>query len=56
MTNTDFVTSLYQGLLNREPDQLGLEHHVSALNNNQRTAADLVRIFVGSPEFQGLAK
>ena len=56
MTNTDFVTALYQGLLDREPDEGGLEHHVSALDNNHRTAADLVRVFLGSPEFQGMEK
>ncbi|MBQ8983574.1 MAG: DUF4214 domain-containing protein [Lachnospiraceae bacterium] len=49
----EFATEYYQGLLNRGPDPSGLEHWTRSLIVGDKTAADLTRGFIGSPEFQG---
>jgi hypothetical protein len=54
LTSKDFVDALYRGLLDREPDGGGLDHHVSVLDasTSPTIAADMLRNFVASDEFR----
>jgi hypothetical protein len=47
----DLVRQLYQVILARDPDLVGLATHVQRIDSRQATIADLVREFVGSAEF-----
>lgn len=46
------VEGLYQGLLGRAADDVGLRHHLDALASGQVSFSDIVAEFVSSPEFQ----
>ncbi|MBR0085704.1 MAG: DUF4214 domain-containing protein, partial [Lachnospiraceae bacterium] len=48
----NFVTRLYQLMLSREPDPNGLTDWYDSLVNNEKTAAEVIRGFAYSPEFQ----
>lgn len=49
----EFATEYYRGLLGREPDPDGLEHWTKGLITGDKSAADLTRGFIRSPEFVG---
>jgi hypothetical protein len=49
ISNTQFVTLLYQNVLHRAPDSGGLQFHLDELANNQ-TRADVLTHFSESPE------
>ena len=53
MNESEFVTVLYRSLLQREPDSVGLSHHLEALQDGM-TAEDLVSGFARSDEFRAL--
>lgn len=48
----DFVTSYYNGLMNREPDAAGLEYWTKSLIRGNNTASDLTKGFINSAEFR----
>ncbi len=48
-----FVRRLYEGVLLREPDELGFQHHVAALVSGISPTA-IVEAFVGCSEFKAL--
>ncbi len=48
---TQFVNRLYQIILNREPDEEGLNTWVTALQNRSKTGSDVIEGFVLSDEF-----
>ena len=48
----DFVTRLYNIILNREPDETGFYDWYTGLENQSKTGADLIFGFIFSPEFQ----
>gem|GEM_PF-2774889 len=50
----DYVTGLYWGILNRAPDQGGLDSWVAAIRNGAMTAAEVERAFMFSEEAKGL--
>jgi Ca2+-binding RTX toxin-like protein len=52
LSNEQFVTQLYQGILDRNPDSGGLNGWVSALNTGQLSKIDVTNGFLNSPEFQ----
>ena len=47
-----FVTRLYENILQRSPDQAGLESWVSVLTSGQESGARVLQNFVGSDEFK----
>jgi hypothetical protein len=51
-TNRQFVTQLYRNALHREPDTAGLEHHLSYLDANTITRAQILLNFSESAENQ----
>ncbi len=51
LDNTAFVTLLYNNILNRAPDQAGLNQWVAWLNNRTYTRAQVANSFVLSQEF-----
>ncbi len=51
LNNTQFVTALYEILLNRAPDQAGLAVLVAQLNASTETRAQLVEDMMSFPEF-----
>ncbi len=55
ITEEEFVEALYRGILNREPDPLGVQLHIAAGREvgGSRGLAQVVRQFVGSDEFTG---
>jgi len=52
LDNTAFVTLLYNNMLNRPPDQAGLQQWVTWLNNGTYTRAQVANSFITSQEFQ----
>lgn len=48
----EFTTRYYKGLMNREPDTAGLEYWTKSMVLGERTASDLTRGFINSPEFR----
>ncbi len=55
MTDEQFLHSLYSGLLGREPDAAGLQHHLYALSAQQADPSRyrrMVEAFIGSSEFR----
>jgi hypothetical protein len=52
LSNEQFVTQLYQGILDRNPDLGGLNGWVSALNTGQLSKTDVANGFLYSSEFQ----
>ncbi|MCM1495719.1 MAG: DUF4214 domain-containing protein [Bacteroides sp.] len=48
----EFTTRYYNGLMNRKPDKEGLEYWTKSIILGERTAADLTRGFINSPEFR----
>lgn len=48
----EFTTRYYNGLMNREPDEEGLEYWTKSMILGERTASDLTRGFINSPEFR----
>ncbi|WP_238231812.1 DUF4214 domain-containing protein [Methylobacterium thuringiense] len=50
--NEIFLILLYRILLKRDPDELGLEHHISALNLKTIKPSDLVANFMASEEYR----
>lgn len=48
----EFTTRYYNGLMNREPDEEGLEYWTKSMTLGERTASDLTRGFINSPEFR----
>lgn len=48
----EFTTRYYVGLMNRQPDAEGLEYWTRSMILGERTASDLTRGFINSPEFQ----
>ena len=50
LSNSDFVTLLYNNVLDRNPDQAGLDAWVGLLNSGQDTRAQVVLGFSQSPE------
>jgi len=50
LSNTDFVTLLYNNVLHRQPDQAGETNWVNMLNSGQDTRAQVVLGFSESPE------
>ena len=55
-TTTDFVTRMYNVVLNRKPDSTGLNNWVKKLNNHTATAADIIDGFFFSDEYKGKKK
>ncbi|HUR89854.1 MAG TPA: DUF4214 domain-containing protein [Ramlibacter sp.] len=51
VSNTQFITLLYQNVLHREPDSGGLQYHLDELASGQ-TRADVLTHFSESPENQ----
>jgi hypothetical protein len=52
LDNTGFVTLLYNNILNRSPDQAGLQQWVAWLNNGTYTRAQVANGFITSQESQ----
>jgi Domain of unknown function (DUF4214) len=52
LTNAQFVTALYQDILNRAPDQGGLSFYTNALDTGQLTRAQVVSAIETSAEHQ----
>ena len=55
MTDDQFLCALYGGVLGREPDALGLQHHLAWLQSHQSDPARyqrLIEYFLSSPEFR----
>ena len=50
--NTQFVTLLYDNVLNRTPDKPGLDNWVGKLDSGEKTRTDVVRGFAESAEFR----
>ena len=51
----DFITALYRGVLNREPDEVGLGLHLQALGegpDRERALVHSLQLFLGSDEFR----
>ncbi|MFA5014518.1 MAG: DUF4214 domain-containing protein [Actinomycetota bacterium] len=48
--NKDFIEFLYLVLLDREPDEKGLYHWISEIENG-RTRKEIINFFLNSPEF-----
>jgi predicted O-methyltransferase YrrM len=51
MNEEQFVTALYKAMLSREPDNVGLSKHVTALENG-KSAEQIARQFLCSAEFR----
>ncbi|MEM7317514.1 MAG: DUF4214 domain-containing protein, partial [Pseudomonadota bacterium] len=51
LDHDDFVTLLYQNVLNRTPDAVGFEHWTGFLERGERDRADVVERFAQSQEF-----
>jgi hypothetical protein len=49
----EFVTKIYQNVLNREPDKDGKDFYVNQINTGQKSAAKVLADFSDSPENQG---
>jgi Tol biopolymer transport system component len=49
-TNTEFVTLVYQNVLERDPDPAGLTYWVTRLDNGTKTRGDTMTNFSESPE------
>ncbi len=54
LNNTQFVTLLYNNVLDRGPDQGGLAHWVGQLDTSAATRADILYGFSESPEHIGM--
>lgn len=54
ISETDFLTALYRGILNREPDALGLAGHAAELQAEPlpRAMVTAIRGFLGSEEYR----
>lgn len=52
----DFVRRMYQVVLGRDPDDVGLRDWVNRLESGQAEAVDIVEGFLLSPEYQGRQK
>jgi hypothetical protein len=52
LDNTQFVTLAYNNVLNRPPDQAGLQQWLAWLNNGTYTRAQVMYGFITSQEFQ----
>jgi len=52
--NSSFVTSLYLGLLNRQPDDAAFKYYVDQLTNGIATRHEIALLFVGSKEFSDI--
>lgn len=48
----EFTTRYYSGLMNRVPDAEGLEYWTRSMVLGERTASDLTKGFINSPEFR----
>jgi SAM-dependent methyltransferase len=48
---SSIVTLLYQTVLGRDPDRVGMEQHVERLVSGRRTVAQVIREFAASPEY-----
>lgn len=55
-TTEGFVKRMYQVILNRTPDQTGLQNWVDRLNNHTLTASDIIYGFFCSDEYKGKNK
>ena len=53
-TLIDQVTALYRTILNREPDEAGLNYWVSVLNSNAASLADIAATFEATDEAQSV--
>ena len=51
LNNVEFVSTLYRVFFNREPDHNGLNHWVSAINNDGLTRAQVIAGFTNSAEW-----
>ena len=51
LSNSAFVTLVYQNVLGRAPDQNGFNTWLGQLNSGQITRAALMGLFIASPEF-----
>jgi len=54
LDNTQYVTSLYNGLLGRAPDTAGLNYWVGQISANPAARKTLLSQFVNSAEFAGI--
>jgi hypothetical protein len=54
VSNTEFVTTLYNNVLDRDPDANGLARYVGELNDGTNERKDLLYIFSESQENRGL--
>lgn len=52
LTNTDFVTLLYNNVLERQPDQAGIDFWVGQLDSEAQSTDQVVLAFTESPEFK----
>ncbi|WP_238296568.1 DUF4214 domain-containing protein [Methylobacterium soli] len=50
LTNSEFVTLMYDNMMHRAPDAAGLNHFVSLLDNGSISKADVVVTFAASAE------
>lgn len=56
LSNADFVTMLYRTMLNREPEDVGLQDWVSRLENKTYTREKIFDGFADSVEFDNIVK
>jgi hypothetical protein len=56
LSNSDFVTLVYQNVLNRNPDSAGLAYYVGLLNSGALSQAGLMDQFVRSAEYDALIR
>jgi hypothetical protein len=50
--NKVFLRAVYRGLLKREPDEAGLDHYLTRLNDGQLTKRGVIRSILDSEEFK----
>lgn len=55
ISDPNFVTDLYHNLLNRAPDQAGLDYWTEQIQTNAATRGDVIAGFIKSPERMDLA-
>jgi hypothetical protein len=50
VSNSQFITQLYQNVLHRAPDAAGLQYYLAAINSGQASKAQIIINFSESPE------
>lgn len=54
LSNADYLTVLYKGIMGRTPDETGWKYWLDALNNKSKTRDEVFEGFAKSDEFKGI--